>query len=47
MPPAARIAEFDQDGTLRVEQPQYTQVVFCLDRVPPLGDGPSLWFLKA
>ncbi|HKD36472.1 MAG TPA: HAD family hydrolase, partial [Pirellulales bacterium] len=29
-----RIATFDQDGTLWVEQPMYTQVVYCLDRVP-------------
>ena len=27
---------FDQDGTLWVEHPLYTQVVFCLDRVPAL-----------
>ena len=33
LPPAERIAEFDQDGTLSVEHPLYTQVVFCLDRV--------------
>jgi phosphoglycolate phosphatase-like HAD superfamily hydrolase len=34
VPPAARIAAFDQDGTLWVEHPMYTQVVYCLDRVP-------------
>src|SRR5262247_2689414 len=34
VPPAERIATFDQDGTLWVEQPMYTQVVYCLDRVP-------------
>ena len=34
MPPEERIATFDQDGTLWVEQPIYTQVVYCLDRVP-------------
>ena len=28
-----RIATFDQDGTLWVEHPLYTQVVYCLDRV--------------
>ena len=33
VPPEERIAEFDQDGTLWVEHPVYTQVVFCLDRV--------------
>src|SRR5215469_15430493 len=32
--PEARIATFDQDGTLWVEHPMYTQVVYCLDRVP-------------
>lgn len=36
VPPAARIAAFDQDGTLWVEHPIYTQVVYCLDRVPAL-----------
>ena len=34
VPPAERIATFDQDGTLWVEQPIYTQVVYILDRVP-------------
>jgi phosphoglycolate phosphatase-like HAD superfamily hydrolase len=29
-----RIATFDQDGTLWVEHPMYSQVVYCLDRVP-------------
>jgi len=29
-----RIATFDQDGTLWVEHPMYTQVVYCLERVP-------------
>jgi phosphoglycolate phosphatase-like HAD superfamily hydrolase len=32
--PEDRIATFDQDGTLWVEHPMYTQVVYCLDRVP-------------
>jgi phosphoglycolate phosphatase-like HAD superfamily hydrolase len=32
--PAERIAAFDQDGTLWVEHPMYTQVVYCLERVP-------------
>src|SRR5215510_5791063 len=36
VPPAERIATFDQDGTLWVEQPMYSQVVYCLDRVPAL-----------
>ena len=34
VPPEARIATFDQDGTLWVEHPIYTQVVYCLERVP-------------
>jgi phosphoserine phosphatase len=33
VPPDQRIATFDQDGTLWVEQPLYTQVSFALDRV--------------
>ena len=32
--PEDRIAVFDQDGTLWVEHPMYTQVIYCLDRVP-------------
>jgi phosphoglycolate phosphatase-like HAD superfamily hydrolase len=34
VPPEQRIACFDQDGTLWVEHPIYSQVVYCLDRVP-------------
>lgn len=36
VPPSERIVTFDQDGTLWVEHPMYTQVVYCLDRVPAL-----------
>jgi phosphoglycolate phosphatase-like HAD superfamily hydrolase len=36
VPPEARIATFDQDGTLWVEHPMYTQVTYCLERVPAL-----------
>jgi phosphoglycolate phosphatase-like HAD superfamily hydrolase len=36
VPPAERIATFDQDGTLWVEQPAYAQLMYCLDRVPKL-----------
>ena len=32
--PEERIATFDQDGTLWVEHPMYTQVGYCLERVP-------------
>jgi phosphoglycolate phosphatase-like HAD superfamily hydrolase len=34
VPPEQRIATFDQDGTLWVEHPLYSQVVYCFDRVP-------------
>ena len=34
VPPAERIATFDQDGTLWVEHPMYSQLMYCLDRVP-------------
>jgi len=34
VPPAERIATFDQDGTLWVEHPMYSQIVYCFDRVP-------------
>jgi phosphoglycolate phosphatase-like HAD superfamily hydrolase len=36
VPPEARVATFDQDGTLWVEHPMYTQVMYCLERVPKL-----------
>jgi phosphoserine phosphatase len=36
VPPEERIATFDQDGTLWVEHPMYTQVMYCLERVPAL-----------
>jgi phosphoglycolate phosphatase-like HAD superfamily hydrolase len=35
--PEDRIAVFDQDGTLWVEQLMYTQVVYCLERVPAVA----------
>jgi len=34
--PEARVATLDQDGTTWVEHPIYTQVVYCLERVPTL-----------
>jgi phosphoglycolate phosphatase-like HAD superfamily hydrolase len=34
VPAEDRIATFDQDGTLWVEHPIYSQVMYCLDRVP-------------
>src|SRR5580692_598339 len=36
VPVAERVATFDQDGTLWVEHPIYTQLVYCFDRVPAL-----------
>jgi hypothetical protein len=36
VPVAERIVTFDQDGTLRVEHPMYSQVMYCLERVPGL-----------
>src|SRR6478736_3738999 len=36
VPPEERVATFDQDGTLWVEHPLYTQVMYCLERVPAL-----------
>jgi phosphoglycolate phosphatase-like HAD superfamily hydrolase len=33
VPPEQRVATFDQDGTLWVEHPMYTQVIYCLHRV--------------
>jgi phosphoserine phosphatase len=43
VPPGQRIATFDQDGTLWVEHPIYSQVIYCLDRVPELvKDKPEL-----
>ncbi len=36
VPPEERIATFDQDGTLWVEHPVYSQLVYCLDRVPAI-----------
>ena len=37
VPPAERIATFDNDGTLWAEQPIYVQLVFALDRVKALA----------
>lgn len=34
VPPGERIVTFDQDGTLWVEHPMYSQVIYCLERVP-------------
>jgi hypothetical protein len=43
VPVEERIATFDNDGTLWVEQPIYTQVVFTLDRVKALARKHPEW----
>ena len=43
VPLADRIATFDQDGTLWVEQPIYTQAVFAVDRVKALAPDHPDW----
>ena len=43
VPPEARLATFDQDGTLWVEHPVYSQVVFALDRVVALAPEHPEW----
>ena len=41
--PAERIATFDNDGTLWVEQPMYVQMVFALDRVKAMAPMNPKW----
>ena len=41
--PAERIAVFDNDGTLWVEQPMYTQLAFAFDRVKALAPKHPEW----
>jgi phosphoserine phosphatase len=41
--PAGRIATFDNDGTLWVEQPYYTQLAFALDRIRTLAPEHPEW----
>jgi phosphoserine phosphatase len=43
VPPAERIATFDNDGTLWVEHPMYTQMAFVLDRVKILAPQHPEW----
>lgn len=43
VPPEKRIATFDNDGTLWVEQPIYTQGIFALDRVKALAPEHPEW----
>lgn len=46
VPPNDRIATFDNDGTLWVEQPMYTQLAFALDRVRSLAAEHPEWKTK-
>jgi phosphoglycolate phosphatase-like HAD superfamily hydrolase len=41
--PAERIATFDNDGTLWIEQPIYTQLAFAVDRVKALAPQHPEW----
>jgi phosphoserine phosphatase len=43
VPEADRIATFDNDGTLWVEQPMYVQLAFALDRVKTLAPQHPEW----
>jgi len=43
VPPAERIATFDNDGTLWSEQPMYFQMIFALDRVKALAPQHPEW----
>ena len=43
VPPAERIATFDNDGTLWAEQPMYFQFLFALDRVKALAPQHPEW----
>ncbi len=43
VPPEKRIATFDQDGTLWVEHPLYTQAMFALDRLKSLAPQHPEW----
>ena len=41
--PAERIATFDNDGTLWVEAPMYTQLMFAFDRVKAMAPNHPEW----
>jgi len=43
VPPAERIAVFDNDGTLWAEQPLYFQFLFAIDRVKALAPQHPEW----
>ena len=46
VPPAERIATFDNDGTLWSEQPVYVQIAFAFDRVKALAPTHPEWKQK-
>jgi phosphoserine phosphatase len=46
VPPAERIATFDNDGTLWPEQPMYFQLLFAVDRVEELAPQHPEWKTK-
>jgi phosphoserine phosphatase len=46
VPPAERIATFDNDGTLWIEHPMYTQLAFALDRIKALAPRHPEWKTK-
>ena len=46
VPPADRIATFDNDGCLWSEQPMYFQVIFAFDRVKKLAPQHPEWTTK-
>ena len=46
VPPAERIATFDNDGTLWAEQPMYFQFLFAMDRVKALAPQHPEWKAK-
>lgn len=46
VPPAERIAVFDNDGTLWAEQPAYFQLLFAIDRVKALAPKHPEWKTK-
>jgi haloacid dehalogenase-like hydrolase len=46
VPPAERIATFDNDGTLWTEQPVYVQVAFALGRVKALAPKHPDWKIR-
>jgi hypothetical protein len=43
VPPAERVAVFDNDGTLWAEQPMYFQLLFAIDRVKTLAPQHPEW----